>query len=301
MGVHCLCETRMLLKILLLTLLSSFADAGEAEAKQGSEGFENLVEKLESGLRDVEKKFEDAKEKLEQMEIRMKEKEEEEDKEKKELKAKLQEIETRLEELEANKKEWEKEEKEKGLDASTSKQNIENLEESSRKESALNFPISNITALTNPSLRDLPIVIISASRMSAIGSPQTVTFDSFLANFNNADHPGGGSGDLELDSGVFTCLTPGYYTVSFSVFGFHGPNYHGIVLYLYKNGTKVLESLCEFSMRNGVLNADVGGTQSRILILHMEAGDTLELRIHEGKHIGAITFNIELVAMTDLS
>ena len=47
-------------------------------------------------------------------------------------------------------------------------------------------------ALTNPSLRDLPIVLISAWRDNPIYSPQTVTFDSFLANFNNAARPGDG-------------------------------------------------------------------------------------------------------------
>merc|ERR1712212_612472 len=103
------------------------------------------------------------------------------------------------------------------FEASTSKLRMEVEEESSRKEIASN--ISNNDALTNPSLRDLPIVIISAWRAGTIRSPQTVTFDSFLANYNNAARPGGGDGVLDLDSGVFTCFTPGYYTVSFSAHG----------------------------------------------------------------------------------
>ena len=79
----------MLLTILLLNLaLSSLADAGtdaKSSPKKGSEGLENLVEKLESRLRDVEAKFQDEKEKLEEMEMRMKHKEEEQAKEKKVL------------------------------------------------------------------------------------------------------------------------------------------------------------------------------------------------------------------------
>jgi len=164
------------------------------------------------------------------------------------------------------------------------------MEESSRKGVA-----SNSTALANPSLRDLPIIIISAWRSSDIRSPQTVTFQSFLANFNNADRPGGGDGVLHLDSGVFTCATPGYYTVSFSASGHMGPNWGTSVnLFLYKNDIELPESRCEFWTGNGALNADVGGTSSRILIIHLDAGDTLELRMREGKLVKRFTFNIEL-------
>ena len=195
--------------------MSSLADA-ESSPKQGSEGLENLVKKLESRLRDVETKFQDEKEKLEEMEMRMKHKEEEQAKEKKELKGKIKEMETRLEELE-DQLEGEKDEIEKGqMKASASKMKID-VEESSRQGVASNFSISNI-ALTNPSLGDLPIVIYPPGGMR---SPKTVTFDSFLANFNNANRPGGGDGVLHLDSGVFT--TPGYYTVS--AYGDRGPNF----------------------------------------------------------------------------
>merc|ERR1719367_2715872 len=156
-----------------------------------------------------------------------------------------------------------------GLDASTSKLKRK-LEESSRQESSSNF------ALTNPSPRDLPIIIISAWRDSHITSPQTVTFESFLANFNNGNRPGGGSGELDLDSGVFTCFTPGYYTVSFSA--------HGAVdnadpyLYLYKNGIQLPESSWYlFGSENLKYFDNIGATSSRILILHMDEGDILEL------------------------
>ena len=56
-----------------------------------------------------------------------------------------------------------------------------------------------------PSLSDLPIVMIPAWQGSTLKSPQFVTFDSFLANFNNANSSGGGDGELDLDSGVYTC------------------------------------------------------------------------------------------------
>ena len=178
----------MLLTILLLNLvLLSLTDAGPADAKsspkQGSEGLENLVEKLELRLRDMETKFQD-------MEKRMKHKEEEHAEERMELKAKNKEMETRLHELEDRTKE-EHAEIEKGqraFKASTSKLRDKVEEESLGKENASNY--SNSIALMKPSLRDLPIVLVSAWRGGPITSPQTVTFDSFLANYNNAARPG---------------------------------------------------------------------------------------------------------------
>jgi len=170
----------MLLKILLLGLV--FCLTGAKCSPQ--QDLKDLVDKLESRLRNLETKFQDEKEKLETR-----------------LEAKDKEMETRLEELAENMKEEkdELEKREKRLEAMMSKLR---MEESLR----------NNTALTNPSLHDLPVLLISAWRHNILQSPQTVTFESFLANYNN-------NGVLDLDSGVFTCFTPGYYTVSFSAHG----------------------------------------------------------------------------------
>ena len=246
----------MLLTILLLNLvLPSLALICQVDAKstpkQSLEDLENLVEKLlDSRLGEMEIKMEDEKAK--------------EAKEKKELEAKNQEMETRLEELEDRLKE-EKNEMEKtvrGLEASISKLRIE-VGESLRKEIASNS--SNSNALTNPSLRDLPIVIISAWQEGPLKSPQTVTFESFLANFNNAARPGGGDGVLDLDSGVFTCFTPGYYHVSFSA---HSDVGVGLAssqfLYLYKNGIQLPESY--WNLYGPSLSDTVGATGSRIVV-----------------------------------
>merc|ERR1711990_548639 len=268
----------MLLTILLPNfVLLSLTDAGPADAKSspklGSEGLENLVEKLELRLRDMETKFEE-------MEKWTKHKEEEQAEENKKLKAKNKEMETRLQELEekTEKEKDETEKREKGSKASTSKLRMEVEEESSRKEIASN--ISNNDALTNPSLRDLPIVIISAWRAGTIISPQTVTFESFLANYNNGNRPGGGDGELDLDSGVFTCFTPGYYQVSFSAEGIVGPDRRFADMSLYKNGfTRLRESLWHIGIASGALNDNVAMVGSRILILHLDAGDTLELGV----------------------
>ena len=92
------------------------------------------------------------------------------------MEAKDKEMEARLAELEDRLKE----KREREWEASDSKLGMEVEEGSLRKESASN--ISN-EAQTNSSLRDLPIVLISAWRHDYITSPQTVTFDFFLANF----------------------------------------------------------------------------------------------------------------------
>ena len=130
--------------------------------------------------------------------------------------------------MEDNIKEFEK--GERGSEGSTSKLRAE-VEETST--------FSN-TTLTKPYLCDVPIVLISSWQPNALQYPQIVTFDSFLANYNN----GGGDGVLDLDSGVFTCITPGLYTVCFSVVGLTGPDYGTQRLFLYKNGDFLPESLC---------------------------------------------------------
>ena len=124
-----------------------------------------------------------------------------------EMRLEAKDKERRLEELEEKmKEEMDQLEKIKtGLEGSTPKLRMEVEEEPLRKESASD--LSNNNALTNLSL---PIVIISAWRNAPVRSPQTVTFENFLATFNNADQPGGGDGVLDLDSGVFTCFTHGY-------------------------------------------------------------------------------------------
>ena len=104
----------------------------------------------------------------------------------KDLEAKNKEMETKLEELGKI---------DSDLEASKSEQK-RGAENSSTKEFASSYPHNT---LTKPSLRDLPIILISAWQGSPIRSLQTVTFDSFLANYNNGDRPGGGDGKLDLD------------------------------------------------------------------------------------------------------
>ena len=148
----------MQLKILVLSLILSrlivaHKDA-ESSPKLDLEGLQNLVEKLESRLRDVETRMQEEKYilefRLEEMEMTMKHKD-----------GKQKEMQTKLEELEAERKKDKDElEKREGLEApmSTVKKGL--VEESSGYKISSNS--SNRIALKKLSPRDLPIVFISA-------------------------------------------------------------------------------------------------------------------------------------------
>ena len=192
----------MLLTILLLNLVTHLTGAGadtKSSPQAGFEGLESLVEKMvESRLRDVERKIQDGKEKLEsrleELEMKLKDEKESRAKERRELEERNSELERRVEDLEERMKE-ELGKRKMELKASRSKMRMEGKEE----EVATN-DCNATNALTKPSLRDLPIILISAWRASILRSPQTVTFESFLANYNNGERPGGGDGVLDLDS-----------------------------------------------------------------------------------------------------
>ena len=254
----------MQLPILLLNLVLclTYAEAGaKTSPRTDLQGLENLVEKLvESRLSDLETRMQRKLElRWQELDMRTKEEKEKQEKEKKGLEANIKEMEKRLEELadkmEEKKDEWEK--REARLKASISKLSM-------KVEEAFNH--SNNT-VTKPSLRNLPIVSISAGRSEWLSS-QTVTFDSFLANFNNANRPGGGDGVHDLDSGVFTCATPGYYAVSFSAYGNLGPD-HDQQLYLYKNGKEVPESILRSYADPDALADLIGVTSSRIVVSNL--------------------------------
>merc|ERR1712241_1242536 len=270
---------KMVLAILLLSLVLTKTGT-DAKSSLGLEDLENLVKQMELKMKDMESRLEETETKNKEMETRLEELEEQ----LKECSEGLGKIDS---DLEASKSE-----QKRGAENSSTKESRIQKPDLEEKERASSYPRN---ALTKPSLRDLPIILISASRRSALTSSHpfpTVTFDTFLANYNN----GGGDGKLDLDSGIFTCLTPGYYTVSFSVYGavgtIKGVRYGEIDMFLFKNGRDIPDSWWTAYEESG--NATVGVTGSRIVIIHMDAGDTLELKMTHGDYIKWITLNIEL-------
>ena len=67
------------------------------------------------------------------------------------------------------------------------------------------------------SLRDLPYAMSCAYRHGPWTTPSaTITYERLSADYNNSDRPGGGDGMLDISTGVYTALTAGHYTVTFS-------------------------------------------------------------------------------------
>merc|ERR1711953_422342 len=163
---------KMVLAILLLSLVLTKTGT-DAKSSLGLEDLENLVKQMELKMKDMESRLE-------------------------ETETKNKEMETRLEEMEEQLKECNGGLGKIDSDSETSKsEQKRETENSSTNEFASSYPHN---ALTKSSLRNLPIILISAWRFSSIRSPQTVSFEYFLANYNNGDTPGGGDGNLDLDS-----------------------------------------------------------------------------------------------------
>ena len=84
-----------------------------------------------------------------------------------------------------------------------------------KEEVGRNALLDSISSVLSQALREQPYLMITAFRGNAWTNQEaTVTFDRFLTNQNNADMPGGADGQLDLKTGVFTCMTPGYYTAT---------------------------------------------------------------------------------------
>jgi len=145
-------------------------------------------------------------------------------------------------------------------------------------------------------MKEAPQVLFCAYQ-NKWNSTGTVTFSQFISNFNNADQDGGGDGAMNLETGVFTSLTSGYYTLTlsgYSALDARVDNY----LDLYQNGQMVWQLGYYWRQyHTGDLPATVGVMASRTLILHLGAGDTLELRSSgPGGRVYHLVFCLNLTA-----
>ena len=117
----------------------------------------------------------------------------------------------------------------------------EKLEEQETQLAAVQTRLLNV--------RDLPYLMICAYRYHWTEAGATVTYDSLTADYNNSDKPNGGDGKLDIETGTFTAITPGHYTVTYSG---HAVVWQGqsFALLLWKNGKKVMESQWLSSFRS---------------------------------------------------
>ena len=91
------------------------------------------------------------------------------------------------------------------------------------------------------SVRDLPYLMVCVYQDIWTTAGATITYDAILSDYNNSDKPGGGDGKLDIETGTYTAITPGHYTVTFS--GVAGVNAgEEILIYLWCNGERVVES-----------------------------------------------------------
>ena len=67
------------------------------------------------------------------------------------------------------------------------------------------------------SLRDLPYVLTCAYQDQwTTKTSAPITYDRLTVDYNNSDRPGGGDGEMDINTGKFTALTAGHYTITYS-------------------------------------------------------------------------------------
>ena len=68
-----------------------------------------------------------------------------------------------------------------------------------------------------------------------------VSYDRITVEFSNSERPGGGDGTMDIETGVFTTDTSGYYIITYSGLAHVLPGEYTDML-LYYNGFPVEES-----------------------------------------------------------
>merc|ERR1711934_942681 len=124
-------------------------------------------------------------------------------------------------------------------------------------------------------LRDVPAddVLLCVYRDSWSTQGSTITYDRYLdTNYNNGERA-----DMNLGTGVFTCLTPGFYTITYSGISGLQPA-EETHIYLYLNGHRVAGSLLEQDMNPDTVGNYERLQGSRTLILNLDVNDTVEVR-----------------------
>ena len=101
-------------------------------------------------------------------------------------------------------------------------------------------------------LRDLPFEMVCAYKheWTEANSYSVVRYDQITVEFNNSERPGGADGTMNIETGVFTTVTSGYYIVTYSAF-VQVQAEEFTIMWLFHNGVKVEESGFHSSMHVG--------------------------------------------------
>ena len=118
-------------------------------------------------------------------------------------------------------------------------------------------------------LRDLPYEMVCAYKemwYEADSFPGSViSYDRITLEFNNSNQPGGADGTMDIETGVFTTVTSGYYIITFSGNAYVEPGEY-TEMWLHHNGVRVEESQIVTSMLVGDSGDAIGGQGSRTVV-----------------------------------
>jgi len=259
-----------LLLLLLVLPLSNRVSSEESrleEEKYESENLNGIDKKVDELMQrmermdiswelekaDLEKKLETKNEEVENLQKRMKEGE-------------LQ-LESRVEELKKNQNQEIKSLKKQVTEIESKVEEVASLKSEMR---------ADVKEEVDKGLRDLPFEMVCAYKGST-GTVGVINYDYITVEFNNSNRPGGADGRMNIKTGVFTTVTSGYYMITYSAtVDVHPGEYTD--MWLHHNGDGVEESRFVTLMHVGSGNDYIGDQGSRTVILHLLAGDTLELR-----------------------
>merc|ERR1712130_223934 len=126
-------------------------------------------------------------------------------------------------------------------------------------------------------LRDLPYLMVCAFQNDLRSPNSVVPYDRITTEYNNANQPGGGDGSMDIKTGVFTVLTSGYYTITFSA-SVRVRAGESAEMYINRNGELIEESRWLTMMASDGTASYIDDQGSRTVFLHLVAGDTIDLR-----------------------
>merc|ERR1712089_80932 len=125
---------------------------------------------------------------------------------------------------------------------------------------------SMISKEVSKAIKEIPSVMVCSYQNEWTTPDATITFEEIISEFSV-----NGGGDMDLESGTFTAVTPGHYTITLNGQAELQAGQQ-VDVYIHKNGEYLLEG--EWHSWAAEYTLDQG---SRSVILHLSAGDVVHL------------------------
>jgi len=125
---------------------------------------------------------------------------------------------------------------------------------------------SMISREVSKAMKEIPYVMVCSYQNEWHSQDATITFEEIISEFSV-----NGGGDMDLESGTFTAVTPGHYTITLNGQAELQAGQQ-VDVYIHKNGEYLLEG--EWHSWAAEYTLDQG---SRSVILHLSAGDVVHL------------------------